>query len=113
MPQVEKAGGGDSVKQIDHPPPNKDRSSSTHKNTQEWAEKVKKANKEISRDLLAGADITMCMGDDAQGGSGVNMQANTQSLDVIANKLDQMTNLLVQPRPALTGINYTAGQGNC
>ena len=79
MPQVEKAGGGDGVEKIDHPPKNKERSSSRHKNTQEGAEKAKKADKERAHYLLVGAEVTMRVGDDAQGGSGMNTQANTQS----------------------------------
>ena len=56
---------------------------------------------------MVGAEVTTCVGDDTQGGSGVNTQVNTQSPD-IANKLDQMTSLLDQLGPALTGITQLA-----
>ena len=38
----------------------------------------------------------------------MNTQSNTQSPDLIAKKLDQMTNPLVQLGPALTGITQLA-----
>ena len=106
MPQVEKTGGGDGVEKNDHPPKNKERSSSRYKTPNKGLKRQIKADKEKSHDLLKGSDVTMRMGNDAQGGSGINTQANTQSPDIIANKLDQMTNLLVQLGPALTEITH-------
>ena len=81
MLKVERLG--DSVKKINHPQRNKERHSSKHKSTQEGGEKAMKADKDKSRDLLMGPDITSRIGDNAQGRRVVNAWANRQAPDLI------------------------------